>query len=464
MSRGIDILNRQDFIDNLIQITRQLADNHKGCTFAIDGQWGSGKTYILDAFEDQIGLFQDPNAAGDRYAIFRYNCWQYDYYDEPAVAIIASIRDAVDEYQKILPKASPEIKAMFEIAKDLGIEFISNVIETKFGWSPEQIIELAKEYKGKRKEIIEKGKEAHNYDSFFDFKTVLNKTKEQLTEMAKDKPIIILVDELDRCIPEYAIKVLERLHHLFENQPNIVVILAYDQLRLNHTIQNLYGVDNDDVPHFMKKFIGFSLHLDNGKISDAFWEKYKDYLKKFGIFDSTNLSLLQELTATLFSGIDIRTQEKIMERIEMLHKLIFGDFGDSSDLSVLYFELLHQVLTYRYPQMPVSRWITDIAHTTFINVESDLGRDFYKYLVKLEGSAHLGTMTAQGNSNAPDVKPELDILTETPLSMAFLYLAAIDHSFDGMYCNYYTLQEPSHNVEYIIKFAQEFNQLASIIK
>lgn len=462
MSREIDVLNRQDFIDNLIQVTRQLADNHKGCTFAIDGQWGSGKTYILNALEEEIGLFPDPKAAGDRYAVFRYNCWQYDYYDEPAVAIIAAIRDAAEEYQKLLPKASSEIKAMFEIAKDLGTDFISNVIETKFGWNPKQAIEFVKKYNSKRHSFGEKDKEAHNYDSFFEFKTVLNKTKNQLAKMAKDKPIIILVDELDRCMPEYAIKVLERLHHLFEDQPNIVVILAYDQSRLYHAIQNIYGIQEPDVPHFMKKFISFSLHLDTGKISDAFWEKYKDYLQNFDEPDSNNLELMQTLPAVLFTGIDIRTQEKIMERIEMLHKLIFGDF---SDLSVLYFELLHQVLTYRCPQVRVSQWITDIVHLTHANdIREKLGYNLYEYIVKLEGSAHQGTMKAFGNSKATDVKPELYVLTGTPLSMAFLYLATIGHSFDGMHCNYYTLQEPLYNVVHTITCVQRFDKLASIIE
>ena len=41
---------------------------------------------------------------------------------------------------------------------------------------------------------------------------------------AKDKTIIFVVDELDRCLPEYSIKVLERLHHVFEKTSNIQVI------------------------------------------------------------------------------------------------------------------------------------------------------------------------------------------------------------------------------------------------
>ena len=70
MAEKMDILNRQPFVDRLIDIVRLLADNHRGCTFAIDGAWGCGKTFILEMFEKQISLFQNPAAAGDRYALF----------------------------------------------------------------------------------------------------------------------------------------------------------------------------------------------------------------------------------------------------------------------------------------------------------------------------------------------------------------------------------------------------------
>lgn len=113
--------------------------------------------------------------------------------------------------------------------------------------------------------------------------------------------------------------------------------------------------------------------------------------------------------------------------------------------------------------MPVRQWIAN-AHSSFPDVKKALGRELYEYIAKLEGSAHHGTMRLMGMNNHPDVKPELDVLTGTPLSMAFLYLAAIDHPFDGMHCNYYTLQEPSHNMAFTIECIQQFDQLASIIK
>mgnify|MGYP003533024634 FL=1 len=45
-----------------------------------------------------------------------------------------------------------------------------------------------------------------------------------------------MVDELDRCLPEYSIKVLERLHHLTENTDNVITVLSMDKSQLEKSV------------------------------------------------------------------------------------------------------------------------------------------------------------------------------------------------------------------------------------
>lgn len=63
------------------------------------------------------------------------------------------------------------------------------------------------------------------------------KALENLVEfIAQDgKPLIFIIDELDRCNPRFAVKVLERVKHLF-SVPNIVFILSIDKTQLCHSI------------------------------------------------------------------------------------------------------------------------------------------------------------------------------------------------------------------------------------
>ena len=69
------------------------------------------------------------------------------------------------------------------------------------------------------------------------FKRTLDETREKLKRMSEIKTVVIVVDELDRCMPEYAIKVLERLHHLFEGIPNTIVIMAVDSKQLENSVK-----------------------------------------------------------------------------------------------------------------------------------------------------------------------------------------------------------------------------------
>lgn len=54
MEDKIDVLNRQEFIDNVCNIVDVISKNEKGCCFAIDGAWGSGKSFVLERIEEQL--------------------------------------------------------------------------------------------------------------------------------------------------------------------------------------------------------------------------------------------------------------------------------------------------------------------------------------------------------------------------------------------------------------------------
>lgn len=450
MNEKIDVLSRKEFVDNLVQLVRSLADNGRGCTFAIDGVWGCGKTYVLDMFEKEIGFFQHPDAAGDRYILFHYNCWQYDYYDEPAIAIIAAIRDVAGEYNRVLPKVNNKAKAVLEVAKDLGKDFACNFIETKLGVSPEAII---KKYDEEKKGVDSREEKEHDFDTFFSFKTALNKTRSQLAEMSRDKPIIVVVDELDRCVPEYAIKVLERLHHLFDNQSNIVVVLAYDMSKLSCAIQRIYGIDEQDISHFMKKFVSFSLPLDRGTISDTFWERHNNYLSLFK-YKNEDLASLFTFTQWLFQDVDVRTQEKVIERSIMLHTLAFGKL---SHISILYFELLHQTLAYKCGDTDmISSIISSVGHAKVIALSNALGEKKYKEFEEMKESIYDSSVVIAGRGSYSQIK-------NTPLAICFWCFEAMHHDIDGHICGRYSFDDAQEYTE-IVAATKVFDRLAKTLK
>lgn len=66
-------------------------------------------------------------------------------------------------------------------------------------------------------------------------------------------PIFILVDELDRCRPSYAVELLERIKHLFSIE-DFVFVLGSDTEQLSHAIRGLYGA-GFDAERYLKRFV-----------------------------------------------------------------------------------------------------------------------------------------------------------------------------------------------------------------
>lgn len=84
--------------------------------------------------------------------------------------------------------------------------------------------------------------------------------------------MIFIIDELDRCNPYYAVKVLERIKHLF-NIPNIVFVLSIDKEQLSNSIRGYYGSDLIKADEYLKRFIDIEYTLPDPDV-DVFANIY----------------------------------------------------------------------------------------------------------------------------------------------------------------------------------------------
>ena len=71
------------------------------------------------------------------------------------------------------------------------------------------------------------------------FRGTLENIAESLSE-EKGHPLIVIIDELDRCRPSYAVELLENAKHLF-SVDHIVFVLAVNRSELVHSVKALYG-------------------------------------------------------------------------------------------------------------------------------------------------------------------------------------------------------------------------------
>ena len=72
------------------------------------------------------------------------------------------------------------------------------------------------------------------------FRGVLQNMANALSKSRENRPLIVVIDELDRCRPSYAVELLETAKHLFAVN-NIIFVLAVNRTELAHSIKALYG-------------------------------------------------------------------------------------------------------------------------------------------------------------------------------------------------------------------------------
>ena len=378
----VDLLDRDKFVDNVIKVVEQLSENKQGCCFAIEGGWGIGKTFVVEQLEKKLNIIQSEKTANDKYFVFHYNCWKYDYYEEPAVAIISAMLSSIRKDEALTNLEMVDtVKAGWQLAQDKLQEIAGLYIENKIGVNIVNVVSDIKDNKDKNE------KESYAFDKMFNFNKTIEQVQDKLREIADERTIVFVVDELDRCIPQYTIKVLERLHHIFSGLENIVVILAIDRTQLEHSVEEMFGGNQSknsmSVEKYLKKFINFSLILDKGKINNNLIHKYERYFKKFQVNGKLkNQEKIEKVVTDLFTGVDVRIQEKLIEKIDVVHSIVCKEPVDES---VLMFEILYEVLKmWNFGDM---NKLALINREKYSELEKELGIKKFEYLRMLEREA-----------------------------------------------------------------------------
>ena len=263
-----DQLGRREFggfVKNLL-ISRHRA---KGGSFIanLDAAWGEGKTYFLN------NLAEDLEGAG--YPVARVNAWQDDRADDPLITVIAAMEDSIrptlktgTKGEKLLNEAS---KAIAPVAVEAGKQIGAHLLKSLIGLNLNKLIEVSgksEEYQADDEaisaatdkilaaygqQLFEKRLMSQRQD-----KAAINKFREDIgqalgTLKGEQLPMFVFIDELDRCRPLYAVRMLEEIKHIFEIK-NVVFLIATDSQQLSHSIKALYGQDFDSSIYLRKFF------------------------------------------------------------------------------------------------------------------------------------------------------------------------------------------------------------------
>ena len=310
LAEKTDILQRQEFIDRVLTVINSCKEPPRGLSFSIAGGWGYGKSFILDRVQERLA---------DNWIVLRYDSWKYDYYEEPLVALISSISDQLQEHSSGID--TDIIKSVAKAAASMAWHCAAEAAGP-FSFILKAAEKTYKEFQNDEKNDL-------SYDTYSSLKKNLSIIQELLKKIGEKKPVILMIDELDRCLPAYQIKVLERIHHVV-NESNNVVVYALNPNQLSETIKQIYGGNDERVTAYLKKFLDFSLMLDIGMVSEKVAQKYASDIASFNATLENPASneeserLFDKVCTQLLSNLEIRVQEKLWQKRRIIHDIIFS--------------------------------------------------------------------------------------------------------------------------------------------
>ncbi|MGS0724589.1 KAP family P-loop NTPase fold protein [Shewanella sp. 0m-11] len=303
-------LNRKSYGEFLFNY---LIGEKDGFVLNIDSNWGSGKTEFLKRLYTISHIANHP--------VIYIDSWESDFSKDPLSVIAfellaqiekymepesdSSLADRVAELKGKLSQFKQKIALFAGIgtaAAGLGDSVgtgITNVVLDEPATKNEQLVEnLSKNYQSQISAIK-------------DIKYQLSLITELLEVIYGMKsPLIILVDELDRCRPTYAIEMLEVVKHFF-NTEKVVFVIATDTKQLCHSIKAVYG-NTFESETYLRRFFDRTAQLPPPEFEaylsyqDLDFSKYSDiYLHPTGSHDLS----LKSMIAILFKSYELEVRD-----------------------------------------------------------------------------------------------------------------------------------------------------------
>ena len=249
-----DKIGRQDIVNKINFLVENLSKEDNFC-LALNGEWGSGKSYVMNMLREKF-------AAHPEYIVINYDAWKNNFYSDPLIAILYCVLDSIKEYVEF---------------SELKIKLKQGTLKTLKSWGKKAL--MAMEKAGGKYAVLAcaieaisnvisaSGKLSNNelLAGYQSYQSLIEEVKNQLnklasTEIYNDKPtkLIIMVDEIDRCLPNEQLIILERIHHLFDVK-NCAVIVALNRTAICANFKTQYGGNGEE---YLRKFFTYNFILE----------------------------------------------------------------------------------------------------------------------------------------------------------------------------------------------------------
>jgi predicted KAP-like P-loop ATPase len=242
----VDLLNSEPIASTIIKLIETRSDHP--ITIGVHGDWGAGKSSVLEMIES--GLTGD-----DDFLCIKFNSWRFQGFEDAKIALIEGIVSELIEKRSLGTKAAEAVKGIYKridwlkIAKKTGGFALSaltgiptpEVIQSVFAGfegmmsDPTKLLTKAnlENAVSHAKSILKPEEESKNIlEEIGEFR----KAFDELLSKAGVKRLIVLIDDLDRCLPETAIDTLEAIR-LFLFTPKTAFVVAADEAMIEYAVR-----------------------------------------------------------------------------------------------------------------------------------------------------------------------------------------------------------------------------------
>lgn len=270
-----DLMGRKDFGEAL---AASLAAMEGACVIAVNGRWGTGKTTFVNMFTQHL--------RNKKFTVVGINAWETDYADAPLAALSCAVEREIEEEGRsdfnaaakrlLRAVAPPLIRLATQGLLDLDASIEQAASDGVARWADASLQRFEEHQK-----------------SLGDFRQTL----ERVAKDCGDRPLVVVVDELDRCRPTYAVEFLETIKHVFDVD-GVVFVLAINRDQLDQSAAVLYGTAADPESYF-RRFFDFELALPDPDRR----ELVRALLGRFGVRGDDNAGILVTFLAASPYGI-----------------------------------------------------------------------------------------------------------------------------------------------------------------
>ncbi|PCD85404.1 KAP family P-loop NTPase fold protein [Vibrio mediterranei] len=249
------IIDNKPYANHLTQYLKSKAEN--GYVLNLNAEWGAGKTTFLQCWYNELK---------NEHPVVYFDAWKSDFTKDPMLALMDAFQQQLisplsnnrELIENFISKGSHFVKAALPslivgyIKNRTGIDDEDSLLSTasqEFG-IPEK--DLSDALKDTMKAMITQKKRVEGIEGFKDALVQLSNDYMNVHSNSK-KPVFVLIDELDRCRPTYAIETIECVKHFF-NIENFIFVLATDTNQLQHSIKSIYGSNFDSLTYLSRFF------------------------------------------------------------------------------------------------------------------------------------------------------------------------------------------------------------------